>query len=316
MKKQLMMLTLFALSLLLHACHQMVEDPYTDDAPLVMAIDDDVLNILQITDLHLTYGIDRRDQKTYDLIRTLVKADDYDLVVVTGDMMMSPTAVMLFRQFVNVMESLGTPWTFIFGNHDDDFHDKRTLLSVIEETEHLLFKVGPSLENGGYGNFEIQVDQSGMPFAHLYFFDTKGERKTYALEDGKYDYLSSEQVDWYENKVKDDVKESLAFMHIPLKEYADAIDYEGTFGEDKVYFQGTNTGLFTLMVTYGKTKGVFVGHDHLNDFSFSKDGILLAYGRATGYNGYGTLDRGGRVILLDSYGQVTSTIVTESEATT
>jgi predicted MPP superfamily phosphohydrolase len=286
---------------------------HTDDEPFVMTVDDGSLDIIQLTDLHLTYGIDRRDRMTFDLISDLVDAEDWDLVVLTGDMMMSPSAVRLFKSLVRHMESLGTPWTFVFGNHDDDFHDKATLLDAMPATEHLLFKAGPAIEDGGAGNFEIRVGSQTGTFAHLYFLDSKSERDDNGPGALNYDYLSKAQVAWYETKVEDDTAPSVVFMHMPLQEYGDAVDYEGTFGEDKVYWQGINTGFFDAMVTHGKSLGVFVGHDHLNDFSFMKDGILLAYGRATGYNGYGSLERGGRTVRIDSEGRLTSSIITGEE---
>ena len=79
------------------------------------------------------------------------------------------------------------------------------------------------------------------------------------------------------------------------------------FLEDMVYAQGKDTGFFDMMLTYDKSKAVFVGHDHLNDFTFIKDGILLAYGRNSGYTAYGYLERGGRHIEITD--EVLSTYV-------
>lgn len=47
-------------------------------------------------------------------------------------------------------------------------------------------------------------------------------------------------------------------------------------------------------------KGVFAGHDHLNDYWGYLHGISLCYGRTTGFNAYGRegLARGARVIEL------------------
>jgi hypothetical protein len=66
------------------------------------------------------------------------------------------------------------------------------------------------------------------------------------------------------------------------------------------------------MVQYAKTDAVFVGHDHLNDFIFYKDGIMLAYGRATGLNGYGYLEKGGRHIEVKTNGDYVTMAITGS----
>jgi hypothetical protein len=58
--------------------------------------------------------------------------------------------------------------------------------------------------------------------------------------------------------------------------------------------------MFAAMHEMGDVMGVFVGHDHVNDFIGDLHGIRLAYGRATGYNTYGRqgMARGARVIRL------------------
>jgi hypothetical protein len=52
------------------------------------------------------------------------------------------------------------------------------------------------------------------------------------------------------------------------------------------------------MVEHRDVMGVFVGHDHDNDYAGLVKGICLAYGRATGFDAYGKLMRGARVIEL------------------
>lgn len=287
---------------------------YTDNNPFVLEMKGETLKILQLTDLHLTYGNDYRDRRTFNLIKHLNDQDDYDLIVISGDMTMSPGAPRLFSQLIKVMESLKTPWTFIFGNHETDFHAYEDFLKNIKNTEYLYFKVGPKIEDGGIGNFHFTFTKQQVPFYRLYLLDSKAEREVYTEEEGEYDYLSTAQVAWYENLVSQDTVESIVFMHMPLRQYIDPVNYVGIFREDKVYAQGIDTGFFNVMKTYGLSKAVFVGHDHLNDFYFFRDGIMLAYGRATGLNGYGDLEKGGRhiEILADGTTIVTS-VMTESE---
>lgn len=287
---------------------------YTDDLPIELEVGREELKILQITDLHLAYGIDFRDRRTYKLIKAMNDSDDFDLIVVTGDITMSPQAPMLFKQFISFMESLKTPWTFVFGNHETDFHTYGHFIKQIKNTEYLLFKVGPKIEDGGIGNFQIEFKNQGETFYKAYFLDTKAERKNYTEDEGEYDYLSLSQVSWYENHVSLDTVESIIFMHIPLRQYIlVGDDYVGYFKERKVYAQGVDTGFFDVMTNYQKSKAVFVGHDHKNDFYFYHEGIMLAYGRATGFNAYGILERGGRVIEISNTNQITTKIIVESE---
>ncbi len=312
-KKVFLLIITCFMTLMITACTSNQEIIYTDNEPFVIEMKGETLKILQITDLHLMYGIDHRDQRTLKLIRNLNNRDDYDLIVITGDLTMSPSAPRLFTQLLNFMESLETPWTFVFGNHETDFHSYHPFLNRIKDTKYLYFKVGPMLEDGGVGNFKITFTKSGVPFYHTYFLDSKSERKDYTKEEGQYDYLSHAQVSWYEAFVSNDTQESIVFMHIPLRQYILANNYVGTFNEKMVYAQGKDTGFFDAMVTYGKSKAVFVGHDHLNDFYFYLEGILLAYGRATGFNGYGTLEKGGRHIEILENLEINTFLIGESE---
>jgi len=310
MVKRRVLLSLVLLPLLLlWGCGSNQEIIYTDDLPFQIDMSGDDISILQITDLHLLYGIDDYDRKTLRGIETLVSRNPYDLVVISGDLVMSTSAPSLFGKLIKFMDGLDVPWTFVFGNHETDYQDYPVFLNQLTGLDNLLFKVGPQMEYGGVGNFRIQFMKEDAVFYTLYLMDSHTEEAVYTEEEGIYGYFSDAQVSWYEEHVQDDVSDSVMIMHIPLREYMNPVDYDGVFLEDKVYAQGKNTGMFDKIVEYGKTKGVFVGHDHLNNFSFVKDGVLLAYGQITGYNAYGYLNRGGRVIHIDDLGLMTSFIV-------
>jgi 3',5'-cyclic AMP phosphodiesterase CpdA len=298
MKKITLFITTILFMFTLTSCSA-YEIEYTDNEPFQIEIKGETLKILQITDLHLAFGFDQRDRKTFQLIEALAKNDDYDLIVITGDLTMSPQAPRLFTKLLNFMETLEIPWTFVFGNHETDFHDYKVFLKRIPDTKYLYFKVGPQIEDGGYGNFKIEFTKNQQPFYHAYFLDSKAEVKDFTEEEGQYGYLSSGQVDWYKDLVQNDTVDSLVFMHIPLRQYMNPVTYFGTFREKKVYAQGKDTGFFDAMVFHQRSKAIFVGHDHLNDFYLYLEDIMLAYGRATGYNGYGDLEKGGRHIEIN-----------------
>ncbi len=271
---------------------------YTVEDTMTLDLNQPSARILQFTDLHLTFGVDAYDQQTFAMIRAITQAEQPDLIVFTGDQTMSPLSPWLFGMLSDVMQSLQTPWTFVFGNHDNDFNHNSANLMFLNENDYLYFLPGPALLSGGLGNFKINLNALGSPFYHLYFLDSKAELNTQLFA---YDYLSLAQVEWYENHVMNDFHNSLAFMHIPLQEMGEfeGIPFEdGSMGEDAVYAQNVNTGFFDTAVNYGKTKGIFFGHDHLSNFSFFKEGILLAYGQTSGYNGYGQNLRGARMITI------------------
>lgn len=286
------------------------DDPveHSSDDPLFVEMTGDSLAILQLTDLHLNNALDPDDKKTLQAITTLVESRAWDLVVLTGDLVSTLWEPRQMKRLADHMEALGVPWTFCIGNHETDTTNYRKLLGGIEGTEHLLFQTGPDLEDGSCGVFRIVFTKEGIPFYTLYFLDSSVEDA-----EGRHEVISEEEVEWYSSHVAEDATASIAFTHIPPLQFEEAVDYEGIWDED-VCPQESETGFFRAMVEGGKTVALFVGHDHLNDYSFTMEGILLAYGRKTGYNSYGDLDNGGRVIEIDPSGAMTTFIVTEKDA--
>ncbi|MFA7494182.1 MAG: PA14 domain-containing protein, partial [Proteiniphilum sp.] len=59
-----------------------------------------------------------------------------------------------------------------------------------------------------------------------------------------------------------------------------------------------NSGLFSSFLEKQDVMGVFVGHDHDNDYIGIEHDIALAFGRTTGIDAYGVLERGARIIRL------------------
>lgn len=104
---------------------------------------------------------------------------------------------------------------------------------------------------------------------------------------------------------------SLAFFHIPLTEYKDAwteFENNGYKDNDEVQYHGGLLGetgdraiycgihednLFETMLELGSTKGVFCGHDHLNNFSLNYKGIELSYGYSVDYLAYVGINKRG-----------------------
>ncbi|MBW1605861.1 hypothetical protein [Lactobacillus sp. Sy-1] len=62
-----------------------------------------------------------------------------------------------------------------------------------------------------------------------------------------------------------------------------------------------NSGFLYSVLRKGNVKALFTGHDHDNNFTAQYNGVYLDYGNVTGYNCYGSLDRGVRVIELSEH---------------
>lgn len=58
--------------------------------------------------------------------------------------------------------------------------------------------------------------------------------------------------------------------------------------------------MFASLVEEREVLGVFVGHDHINDYHGALHGVRLCFGRGTGYHTYGRegMAKGARLIRL------------------
>lgn len=273
--------------------------------------------ICQVTDIHLGGGERAAtDAQTLELIRNVITDQKPDLLVVTGDITNNTGNDERLKMLADVCAETGTLWACILGNHDgtekNDTLDRKALGDFIPTLPNSLFEKGPD-DIEGYGNYFITVGKPEAPAWALVFIDSNN-RRYYPGKDGSpasgYDYIYRNQIDWY-------IKESekleqqfgyqlgqLAFFHNPLPEYNEVWGYNECVGQKNEFIccPKTNTGMFAAMVDRGSMRGVFVGHDHINDFDGRLFGIRLCYGRGSGYSTYGMYGylKGARIIDLDA----------------
>lgn len=308
--KKILIATIIIFSLIFLVSCRSEEKVYDQEDTLIVNVENKDVKIMQLTDVHLTYGFDYLDKKTYRLIDKLVKHENPDVIVVTGDIMMSVFAVRLLKQFIKKMDSYNIPWTVSFGNHEMEYHKMSTIVDVLlnAKTNNLYFSTGPKLSSDnkhGFSNFKLRLMYENEEVLNLYILDSKGNRKDNVEGENQYDYFSLEQVNWYTNSVASDLAKSVVYMHMPLVQVE---LYNGSELNEKMWPQGLDTGFYEAMVLSNKSLGAFFGHDHLNSFSFTTvDNIILGYGTTTGYNAYGTNAKGAKIV---NYNYSTQSITT------
>lgn len=268
---------------------------------------DGSFNILQFTDIHFIDGVSKEDIKTCNVIKNVMQNEDPDLIVLTGDTVYGEKNKEMLEKVIRLMDSFDIPWTFVFGNHDTEWgSSKEELFEVVQKSKNCLFQKGEP-DIWGMGNYYLNVYGSNgdKPVWNLFFFDSGCLNADDNVEG--YDFIKRDQINWY-IKESEDIKShygilpALAFFHIPLQEYL-YVWYKGDcYGEknEEVCCANQNSGLFSAMLEMGNVKGIFVGHDHINDYYGDMFGIKLCYGRATGYNTYGdeNFKKGARMIRL------------------
>ncbi len=291
-------------------------------------------NILHLSDLHIgnSFISFKRDRMAFRAIRQLINHAQPDLIVVSGDVAYpvpflsgSGNNLQATRLFAGFMESFEIPWTVTFGNHDEEvcsWYPLEKLCEVYEDSRNCLFQRGPENVTGLSNHFINIANPDGTLNTSLVMFDSHSYIHPFWVL--HYDYIREDQVNWYEEQLKtisthyklNSLPSSLAFFHIPLNEFDDAWElYQRDNQSSEVnYFYGHKvekvsaplyrSSLFSKMIELGSTKGVFVGHDHYNDFSITYRGIRLTYGKSIDYLAYigivhSSRQRGGTLIEID-----------------
>jgi len=298
--------------------------------PVLRFRPDGSFRIVQFTDTQDDHEIDPR---TVRLMEAVLDDQGPDLVVFTGDNIRSgpvtaDEARLAMDHIVRPVESRGIPWLVAFGNHDEDQTpstgmDEPAMLAHYMSFPNNLNRVSPRGVRGT-GNMQVLVRGSVDDEPHFnvwsldsgrYASDTIGGQSVEADGLRSYDWIRPSQVSWYV-RTSEELEArhgqgipGLMFFHIPLPEFAlmwEHRENHGVVGEknEEVAGGAFNSGLFAAMVQRGDVKGVFVGHDHVNDFVGDYFGIRLGYSANTGFGAYG-LDgeerdrmRGARVFVI------------------
>ena len=253
--------------------------------------DDKKFKIVQFTDVH--WKADSiASEEAGERMSEVLDAEKPDLVIFTGDVIFGKPADKSMRCALEPTIKRGIPFAVTFGNHDDELDmSRKELYDFIKDMPGNLTSTVEGLS--GVTNFILPVKASdgSKDAAILYVFDSN----SYATLKGikGYGWIKHDQVRWYIDESKKFTEANggtpltaLSFFHIPLSEYHEAVQNEGSFligtRKEKACAPEINTGLFAAMKEAGDVLGVFVGHDHVNDYAVSWKGIMLCYGRFTG----------------------------------
>ena len=244
---------------------------------------DGTFRICQLTDIHL-HSIDREEEGelTVALVKKAIADTKPDLVVVTGDIAWGAEPEKSIARLDKIFADAGVLWAPVLGNHDGEYFmetlnipredGRRMFADILAAAPNSIFEYG---EEGvcGNGNYLITVGGTEEePAWALFMLDSHA---------GFFDFS---QNLWYRktSAALPKTTRELSFFHIPFPEYAEVWDYTACKGFclESICDTTLNDGMFAAMHQGGKMKGVFVGHDHINDYEGTLRGIRLTYGRA------------------------------------
>ncbi|QGY44634.1 phosphohydrolase [Maribellus comscasis] len=278
-----------------------------EDSKPGLKFKDGKFKIIQFTDLHFKYNSFRSDS-VLEMMKAAIAAEKPDLVVITGDVVCSDDTKKAWLDVTKPLVESEVPWAVTLGNHDIEYElTGDEIMETISGLPYNLTENGPK-EISGSGNYILKVDgsKSKDTEAILYFIDShSGIPKEKGM--GRYDWIKSDQVQWYREQSKKLTKENggtpypaLAFFHIPLPEFKEVWGKETTVGvkEESVCSPDINSGMYNAFFESKDVMGMFVGHDHVNNYIGCLRGICMVYGESSGRETYGGIGKGYRIIEL------------------
>ena len=308
MKKIISLLLLSALFVSLIGCSAYRDVPkdvgkkaydVTDYRTTMQYYDD--FKILQIADLH--FGIETDVAHQLDILRSTIRREQPDLIILTGDnFMYSSKGVVkalvstLNEECASLTQSRGrlTKFTMTFGNHDNQGDYSRYYINT--EISKYATEDGREIDDVKFAAFIDFEDDNIFGLTNFYIDlvdDRSKSRETadvkYRLHiidsntyhfmgpDYDYDVIHQEQlehaVNVYVNATDDKDYIGLAFFHIPLYEYQDVYDEILSSADPSLSGQGEfredvlygyeNNGSYE-MLKRANIVAFFCGHDHIN----------------------------------------------------
>lgn len=264
--------------------------------------------IAQFTDIHWDENTDNC-KETISIINHVIETEKPDFAILSGDIVCYKPAREGWISIAKIFAEAKLPWGVLMGNHDaEQDMTRQEIYAFLEKQPYYIGEIGPE-EIYGTGNFVLPIKSSigEKTVAAIYGIDSNDYTKN-QLKHGHYDWIHFDQIEWYRNQSSKLTKEnggkplpSLAYFHIPLPEYNELIQSKTYYGEKReggASAPKINSGFFSSILEMGDIIGTFVGHDHDNSFIGIKNDIALAYGRVSGLNAYGQLERGARIVTL------------------
>lgn len=288
---------------------------------------DGKFKIAQITDVH--YNGSDASKAALNVLDSVLTKERPDLIVLTGDIIWGPPAKENLLTVLQRISKYNIPFVYEFGNHD--FEQGLTNRELYDIARGVKNNILPDLSREKELDyvFTIKDHKGKSDAAAIYCLDSHAYPKGFPADKshGTYAWLTFDQVNWYRQQsqaLKDShdgkTLPALAFFHIALPEFNQAVANENAtlIGTRREQACGPefNSGMFTAMMEGGDVMGMFVGHDHDNDYAVMWHNLLLAYGRYSGGNTvYNHMKPGARIIVMEEGQRRFSTYIREWDGT-
>ena len=274
-----------------------------EDSVTIRKNSDGEFKVLMFTDTHFC-GKREKDIMCAEYIVKNITEQKPDLVMFGGDNISGGFTKKRATEFAVLMENLGVYWAAVLGNHEGEGFlavSREENVEIFSSYEYCLMREGKE-DIDGHGNYTVNILNNDGTLKEVFFFMDSGSYMSDELkaqygvtdDDEVYDGIKTSQVEWYKEK-HDEIEaeygkfKSVTVVHIPP--YQTEGNYENThfaYGEKRegVCESGFDAGFFDALKEKGSTQAVYFGHDHVNDFGYEYEGILLSYIQSSGYSSY------------------------------
>ena len=278
------------------------------------------------------------DKETLNVIKKLLEKTNPDLVVFGGDNISGYWEEFTYDLVKSTIDKIvapikkrNVPLCVVFGNHDGEagFHTEFQMMTYMEY-ENCRSNLNDA-DVYGCGNCCVTVKNSdGTKDALAIWLIDSNDYQLIENGETRYDCVHDDQIEWYENRAAQlkaanggEPLPAILFQHMPVQQEYDFIREVGENDEYDFFRDGKyikfdaeikdgrirecpcpankDKDYHNQFESWKKTGDIFAaffGHDHVNDFHITVDGIDLYQTIGAGYFTYGE-ERGGRLIVLD-----------------
>lgn len=250
---------------------------------------DGTFKILQLTDVHIDWDNQIEYEKVYKRFCNMLDIEKPDLAIFTGDVVTeSAGGEEPWEKLLVPFDERNIPFALEYGNHDreSDLMDTRMAEIITSHPSCVTTMSRGILDDNA---IEIMSHDGKKLAAVLYVMDSGDYSTVPGI--GGYGWFAPSQLRWYDDHSQayrmangGCPVPSYMFMHIPLSEYYQAYSLsrlDGDRGEGECP-GSVNSGMFAHIKANADVHGVFVGHDHVNDYIADAAGVGLVYGRFSG----------------------------------
>ncbi|MDR0521060.1 MAG: metallophosphoesterase family protein [Planctomycetaceae bacterium] len=290
-----------------------------EETPKLQFNADGKFKIAQFTDTH--YRLDKQNDciEAVRLIEETLEAEKPQLAVYTGDIVVGGDTRKGWDDILAPCIDRKVPYAVMLGNHDHENTKipRRDIAAYIAGKPFSLTQLCPQ-EIYGATNYVLEIYDKDKVANLIYCLDSNAYPPP--PYKGAYDWFHDEQIAWYRKQSRTYTEQNggtpipaLAFFHIPLNEFGEMIHHQAVLatGNMTEYAAGNiiqvrrdnrmkaetrlvgqrfeiecpgavNSGMFYAMWSQKDVMGIFVGHDHVNDYIGLHQNIALGFGRWSG----------------------------------